>query len=672
MIAAFLVAPAMAARYRQHKVWIVDEFGDTVTNIDSITIFDAGTSTQSTIFGDRAGAISVTNPVTPSSNNSTFDQSLGLIRWFQAAPDFKITVLESGESKTLTLDNQNETNTRFPFYANYIGALSSFNLGDSDNLNFGTDTDWVWTWDNTNSKLTAIPAVDDGAIDIGSTNFTSDLNLFGGTSGSDLKWDASEDTLELLDNTILAVGTGDDWTVSHNGTTTTIAGATTLSGIQTFSTDVIFDSTNNIKFDDSRSQLHFQDNAVLGIGGAADAAGDVTMTHNGTTFILDAAIADQAWTIGDTTTGFDITVAYETAGQIVIDYDGDDILLSDEITQEFGTGGDVTVNFDGSDFKIDAITADEGFLIGDTTTGFDLTYAFETAGQFRTDYDGDFINLTDDMDLRFGTGASADGDFQISSSSGNVLTIGQIVAGTGTIAIGVDDAGIDTTFYGDTTLVNGMWDTDADSWYFTGAATYLIHEGATVDASEHTVQFTDPTADLTWIFPDGATDSFALVGSTLVTNVAEAANSFWGGTNQIIMEGATADGFETILTPNDATADATLAFPDDSGDLVYAPEGVVDYAAGAGALPITHAVITYESTGGAEALTLADGKPGQILHVNHDTDGGNGVITPATALGYTSIDLADDGDMVTFQFVDTQGWIILGTAGNAAPPVVTP
>ena len=126
------------------------------------------------------------------------------------------------------------------------------------------------------------------------------------------------------------------------------------------------------------------------------------------------------------------------------------------------------------------------------------------------------------------------------------------------------------------------------------------------------------------------------------------------------------------MTANDATADATISLPNDTGDVVYAPAGVVDYAVGAGALPLTHTVITYASQGGAEALTLADGQPGQILQVNHDTDGGNGVITPATALGYTSVDLADDGDMVTFMFVDTQGWIIIGTAGNAAPPVVTP
>ena len=313
---------------------------------------------------------------------------------------------------------------------------------------------------------------------------------------------------------------------------------------------------------------------------------------------------------------------------------------------------------------------------------------------------------------------------------GTVSRTGALTA-TGAATHGVSGTGVDNTWYGDTASTYVLWDASADGYFFNLIGTPFIFEGATADAHETTVTVTDPTADITWVFPDAATDTFAFMASTLVTNAPDIANSvtggtnqlifegtadaheciltatdatadtlytlpdaaaatyglvtstlaangvdivnaIWGGTNQLIMEGATADAFETIITPNDATADATLALPDDSGDVVYAPEGVVDYAAGAGALPLTHTIITYASQGGAEALTLADGKPGQILQVNHDTDGGNGVITPATALGYTSVDLADDGDMVTFLFVDTQGWIIIGTAGNAAPPVVTP
>jgi hypothetical protein len=59
----------------------------------------------------------------------------------------------------------------------------------------------------------------------------------------DLWWDSSESTLEALDNTTIAVGTGDDWTVVHNGTTTTIAGAATITGAQTINGTVSSNAT---------------------------------------------------------------------------------------------------------------------------------------------------------------------------------------------------------------------------------------------------------------------------------------------------------------------------------------------------------------------------------------------------------------------------------------------
>ena len=163
----------------------------------------------------------------------------------------------------------------------------------------------------------------------------------------------------------------------------------------------------------------------------------------------------------------------------------------------------------------------------------------------------------------------------------------------------------------------------------------------------------------------------AVMSSTLATNIPEAANSVTGGTNTLIYEGSTADDFETTLASTDPTADNALTLPDDSGEVAYTPTGGTTYGAGAGALPVTHAYVAYTSVGAAEALTLADGKPGQIITIAHVTDGGNGVITPATAAGWTSVDLADDGDMITLVFVDTVGWAVMGTAGVAAPPALT-
>lgn len=93
----------------------------------------------------------------------------------------------------------------------------------------------------------------------------------------------------------------------------------------------------------------------------------------------------------------------------------------------------------------------------------------------------------------------------------------------------------------------------------------LIFEGATADAFETTLSATDPAADYTIVIPD---DSGAMVTSTLATNEQDVANSFWFGTNQLIAEGATADAFETVVTPQDATADNSVVIPDDSGTLM--------------------------------------------------------------------------------------------------------
>jgi hypothetical protein len=76
----------------------------------------------------------------------------------------------------------------------------------------------------------------------------------------------------------------------------------------------------------------------------------------------------------------------------------------DNTKANFGTSDDAWIVYDGTDWLYDAAVADEGLKFGDTSTGFDLTYYFETAGTITTDYDGDNMAFSDDMDLVFGTG----------------------------------------------------------------------------------------------------------------------------------------------------------------------------------------------------------------------------------------------------------------------------
>lgn len=87
---------------------------------------------------------------------------------------------------------------------------------------------------------------------------------------------------------------------------------------------------------------------------------------------------------------------------------------------------------------------------------------------------------------------------------------------------------------------------------------------------------------------------------------------------------------------------------------------------GAGAVNVTTSATAFTSTGGAQALTLADGTNGQIKTIAHVSDGGSGVLTPTTKSGYTTITFTNVGDSVTLQFFTGAGWCIVGIFGAVA------
>lgn len=91
------------------------------------------------------------------------------------------------------------------------------------------------------------------------------------------------------------------------------------------------------------------------------------------------------------------------------------------------------------------------------------------------------------------------------------------------------------------------------------------------------------------------------------------------------------------------------------------------------AIPVTHGYVAKTTGADAEALTLANGVPGQVLVINLTTDGGgDGTLTPTTATGWATIVFADAGDQATLFYVDdTTGWILLGAKGVTAPPVTS-
>jgi len=96
-------------------------------------------------------------------------------------------------------------------------------------------------------------------------------------------------------------------------------------------------------------------------------------------------------------------------------------------------------------------------------------------------------------------------------------------------------------------------------------------------------------------------------------------------------------------------------------------------AADALAIPLTHAIVAKTTGGDAEALTLANGEPGQVLIVYLATDGGgDGTLTPVTATNWATIVFADAGDQAILEYIDDNiGWVIDSLSGVSAPPVKT-
>lgn len=379
-----------------HEIQVYDELGRKVTDITALQV-NTGASAQ-TIYQDQLLNTAITNPMGAETDNTTL--ASGFAYWYGTdAFNVSITSTLYGSATYAGL-NASVSRVILP---TYWAESQSQTVTDAQSITLGTDADWVLAAGATAGRFTATPSTADTyQFWVGSTNYPADLYLFGATSGYNVYWDASEDTLEILDNVTVAVGTGDDFTIIHNGSTTNFGGAYTSDAIATFATDAFFDGTYDIQYDDSRSQLTFLDNAVLAIGGIASAAGDVAITWDGGSFNIVPALVDTLMELGDATTGFDVHYYFEDAGEIIVDFDGD------------------------------------------------------------------FLDFTDDMEVRFGTGASADGDFAISSNSSGVLQIEQVVTDTGSVTWGATGAGMDQTWYGEEAGDYMMWDG-------TGASQLILH-----------------------------------------------------------------------------------------------------------------------------------------------------------------------------------------------------
>lgn len=401
-----LCGMAFGARYTKKSLQIVDEWGDTVTNIDIITIYDAGTDTESTIYTDGTGNTELTNPMT----TTEFSQSQGYASWYSAGATYKVTVTESGASQSLTLDNVPATRTRFAWFVNYIGEAATLQVTDDTTLDFGTSDNFYFDWSVLLTKLILAPSTDHARWDIGIADVHTDIYWHTGTAITDdyVLFDEGsanvffKDVDLVLDSSaILYFGDSSDVSVNYDESNNDldILNATSLDEIAWGATgdgyDQVWHSTtagDYMLFDYDKDALLLED-MTLAIGDAelllfGDAVGTGTMSLSVATAKLSLlqVVADTgSFDIGAAGTDVPTTWHGETSGAEVtftgdtLLIDGIDTTIHDDDLLKFGDAFDVTITWNQTNLLIESLSEDTGEIEIGATNAIDLVMHANTA-----------------------------------------------------------------------------------------------------------------------------------------------------------------------------------------------------------------------------------------------------------------------------------------------------
>lgn len=317
--------------------------------------------------------------------------------------------------------------------SNMLHFLDSAFLGIGGAADAAADI--TLSWDTT--RLLVDAAAADSVIRVGATN-NLDLIIYGGTSTNLITFDTDDAALlchfdgfdlQLKDDDKLIFGDSTSDVVVQWDQTELQFDAGTANGTVAFgkttATDISFNGTSagvDMEWNSSSNMLHFLDSAVLGIGGAADAAADVTVSWDTTRLNVDAAAANSAIRIGNTN-NLDIVIHGET-NTSTITFDTDDtaafvtfnafeLQMNDDDKLRFGDSADITIEWDQTQLNIDGTWPDKtirlGYvnnqdliIYGDTTTD---AITFDTSAE-SVALNGFDLTLQDNDFLRFGDSTS--------------------------------------------------------------------------------------------------------------------------------------------------------------------------------------------------------------------------------------------------------------------------
>lgn len=160
------------------------------------------------------------------------------------------------------------------------------------------------------------------------------------------------------------------------------------------------------------------------------------------------------------------------------------------------------------------------------------------------------------------TNPTADRAIVVPDATGTLLLSGNALSGTTLTTTGAGVIGTTLAVGGAIGYTDGILISSGD----------IISEGATQDAYETTITFSDTTSsDKTITMPDAT-------GTVLLSTggIAQAANALWGANNSIVAEGSAADAFDTTLNFGGATGSSkTATLPDQTGTFILSPAGAV-------------------------------------------------------------------------------------------------
>jgi hypothetical protein len=284
--------------------------------------------------------------------------------------------------------------------------------------------------------------------------------------------------------------------------------------------------------------------------------------------------------------------------------------------------------FSQGDIRIDKTSADAELRVT-ANAGQTRMVSFNTAGGGRR-----WIYYTDGATE---SGSNAGSDFHIArySDAGTIIDAPfNVKRSTGNIMIRT------TTDGGGVFQISPSSGISANAWGVSGAMMRVGAQTFTDSSSSGTVA--------TAVANSFAVPTFAASSATTFTNAAN-----------LYIAGDVANGSNVTLTNSYGLWNVGKTR---NGGAVI---GDVQALSGAGAINVTQPNTDFTSTGGAQALTLANGIVGQIKTIVHVVDGGSGVLTPTTKVGFSTITFTNAGDSVTLRY-SASGWAIVGIFGAVA------